>query len=325
MKNNIIVILLALMLMPSFAYANAVFLSLGGESIINIVDLPDDERFETAEGKPMDIGYIYKSISLLFIPLWNYDGRLVSMNSDVSSYIDLQPDQVIELLQIANMTLPEPPYLDAWHTTGGKILFFVLVAAITINMRRKTLKKDGYLSILPNAHDRLIDIIINGQRFAEVEQKIIDQDARLANGGLNFMAVTNYVASFITISIIDMSKITAKEYELINNDFFERLLTLKKLIGSKASSTIHYIYFVYESSPNAEEIRFLKGLKKRRFKKSTAMIPVIIDLDSHEIYARPGMYPSKKILLKCFVQAGNFNDAIRGEIVMEEDESKTDN
>ncbi len=325
MKNKITITLFIFMLMPNFAYANSGFLSFGGESVINIVDLPDDERFAISEGKAMDIGYIYKSISLFFIPLWNYDGRLVGVTGDDNTYIDLQPDQVIELLKTANMTLPAPPYLDAWHTMGGKILFLVLITLITINVRKKRLKKDAYLSTLPSAHDRLIDIIINGQGFTEVDQKIIDQDGRLADGGLNFMAVTNYVASFISISIIDMNKVTAKEYELINNDFFERLLALKKLIGSKVSSTIHYIYFVFEKSPGSEEIKFLKGLKKRRIRKSTSSVPVIIDLDSQEIYARPGMYPSKKILLKCFVQAGDFNDAIRDEVDLDDEKSESNN
>ena len=87
-------ILLILIFSSNYVHAKAGFLSFGGEEIIEGIDLPNDERFQTPEGEYVNIGYIYKSVAILYIPIWNYDGRLVGTTGQTDTYLNLPQEQI---------------------------------------------------------------------------------------------------------------------------------------------------------------------------------------------------------------------------------------
>ena len=303
MNKAIIFILFILMINPSDAHAKAGLLSFGGEEIIEVINLPNDERFQTPEGHYVDVGYIYKSVAVLFVPIWNYDGRLVGITGQENTYLNLTSEQITGIISEAGRKLPEKPYLDFWHRIGGKIVFLIIVLFFGFNIRKKMKKKASFLSSLPTSRERLKDILVNSQEFTELEPTVLNVEGKSEVEGLDFIGVRNYLNSFISVSIFDMNKVSVEQVQANNDDLFERLLSLRKAVSSKARSSIHYIYFTFDKSPSNDDIALLKGLNKRKIRSGTNAIPGIIDFDKKEVNTAVGAIPSKKILESCFIQA----------------------
>ncbi len=146
-------------------YAQAGLISYDGEEIIGVMSLPQDSRFQTPDGKHVDIGYIYKSVTILFVPIWNYDGRLVGITGEKNTYLDLTHEQILSISSEAGRKLPKKPYIDFWQRIGGKIVFSLVIILFVINLRIKMRKKSLYLSELPTERERLKDILLNSQEF----------------------------------------------------------------------------------------------------------------------------------------------------------------
>lgn len=301
MKKLIIFLLFVLMINSN--YAQAGLLSYDGEEIIEVVNLPNEEWLKTPEGEYVDIGYIYKSVEILFVPIWNYDGRLVGITGQEGTYLELTSDQITEIILKVGIELPEPPYLDLWHRIGGKVVFLMAILFFAFNTRNKMKKKSSFLSSLPTGRERLKDILINSQEFIELESTILNVEGKAKVEGLDFIAVKLYLRTFISISVFDMNKISVEQVQSNNDDFFERLLSLKKELSLKSSFTMHYIYFTFDKSPTNDEIATLKSLKNRSFIKATNALPVIIDFEKMEVNIAMGSTPPKNILENCFIQA----------------------
>lgn len=298
-----IFILIISIFSSSFAHAKAGFLSFGGEQIIEVIDLPNDERFQTPEGEYVNIGYIYKSVAVLFIPIWNYDGRLVGTTGQEDTYLNLPQDQISIMLIESENEFPQMPLLDFWHRIGGKMIFLIAIGFIGFNIRKKMKKKASFLSPLPTARERLKDILINSQEFTELEPSVLNIEEKDDVPGLEFIAVKNYFNSFVSVSLIDMNKVTIEQVKANNDDLFERLLPLKKAVSSSAQASLHYIYFTFDKSPSNDDITVLKSLKKKKIRSSTNVIPAIIDFETMKVDTALGAMPSKKILENCFIQA----------------------
>jgi hypothetical protein len=296
-------ILLILIFSSNYVHAKAGFLSFGGEEIIEAIDLPNDERFQTPEGEYVNIGYIYKSVAILYIPIWNYDGRLVGTTGQTDTYLNLPQEQIEIMIIESGKEFPQMPLLDFWHRIGGKTLFLIALGFISFNIRKKMKKKSSFLSPLPTARERLKDILINSQEFTELEPGVLNIEDKDAVLGLEFIAVKNYFNSFISVSLVDMNKVTIEQVQANNDDLFERLLPLKKAVSSSAQASLHYVYFTFDKSPSNDDIAVLKSLKKRKIRSSTNVIPAIIDFEKMKVDTALGAMPSKTILENCFIQA----------------------
>jgi len=317
MKKIITPIFALLLLFPCHAFAGAGFFSYGGESIIQLAELPDTEEYQTPYGEYADIGYIYKSVAVFFVPIWNYDGRLVMMFSGQDSYIDIGSDQVEIFAQQAGIILPSAPYLDFWQRIGGKLTFVAGLVLFGLKLRNKSIKQGAYLSPLPTASERLQDILITGQAFTELDilsftetsekkeaetDPVSDEKGQAHIPGLDFVAAKTYLTSFITISIFDMNKLSVAEAETVVNSYFPQVVTLKKATSSKASVAIHYMYFVFAESPSADEVKLLLKLKKKKIMKGASSVPAVIDLEKEDVHLPAGAHPNKKVIEKCFIQ-----------------------
>jgi len=301
MKKFLLLSFFALMMSSSHAFA--ALISYGGEEIVEVLKLPQNEKLQTPQGEHFDIGYIHKSVVILFMPVWNYDGQFVAITKNRDSYIPLSDTELESLLWFTNLDLPEKPYLDFWQRIGGKLAFLVLLCCLIFYSRKKEKKKASYLSPLLTDRDRLKDIIINGQGFVELEQTNVALDDDMQADGLAFIAVRNYVYSFLSVSVFDMNKVSIEQLKANNDAFFARLSPLKKAMSSKARVSFHYLYFVFEHSPSPDEIAALKALKKKKFMPSVSTIPCIIDLEKKDVMIKVGLSPSKKAIENCFQQA----------------------
>ena len=134
------VILLSLsLLFPTSVLAKGgfVFWSYGGEKFQKVADLPDTWEFKINDDY-VDIGVIYKSIDVFFLPLWNYDRRYVAViPNSLDSYYDLSPNEINELAVSANIDLPAiaDVELTFWEEWGGKLVLLLLIAMIVFYVR----------------------------------------------------------------------------------------------------------------------------------------------------------------------------------------------
>lgn len=199
-------------------------ISYGGETIVKVVSLPDTEDYRTPEGNHVDIGYLYKSVSIFYVPVWNYDGRLVGLISGEDSYLNITPDQISVIAHLAGITIPAGPYLDFWQRIGGKIVFVIGLVLFGLRLRNKSIIQGAYLSPLATANERLKDILLTGQ---------------------NFVATKTYLTSFITVSLFDMTKLSVAAHymyfvfsESPSADEMKLLLKLKKKKLLKGASSV---------------------------------------------------------------------------------------
>lgn len=310
MKKLITPMLALFLLFSGYAFAGAGMISYGGETIVKVASLPDTEDYKTPEGNHVDIGYLYKSVSIFYVPVWNYDGRLVGMISGGDSYFNITPEQLSIIAQLAGITIPAGPYLDFWQRIGGKIVFVIGLILFGLKLRDKSIKQGAYLSPLPTANERLQDILITGQGFAEFDINGLTeteeaQDAESDSAhipGLSFVATKTYLTSFITVSIFDMTKLSVMDADAVLDSYFPKVVSLKKATSSKASAAIHYMYFVFSASPSADELQLLMKLKKKKILKGASSVPAVIDLEKEQVHLSAGAHPNKKVVEKCFIQ-----------------------
>ena len=110
------------------------FYEWGGEKIIKVMDLPNTETFKNEEGAYVDVGCIYKQISIVWIPLWNYDVRWCGYIGEGPNYLIMEEKNLSQLASQASLELPDGPSLPLWDSVGGKLLL-VIAGVVYIAIR----------------------------------------------------------------------------------------------------------------------------------------------------------------------------------------------
>ena len=103
------------------------FISFGGEKITKIADLPDTEEYQLESGEYVDVGYMYKQVSIVFIPVWNYDLQWCGYVDD-ETYMDLSKEDLDAMAKEAGVTIPDAS-LPFWDSIGGKLVFLLAIGA----------------------------------------------------------------------------------------------------------------------------------------------------------------------------------------------------
>ena len=75
----------------------------------------------------VDVGYIWKQNKLLFLPIFNDNGRYVAYTGSETQYIEFKKGELDEWTAKADVTLPKEPSIPFWDAWGGKILLIVLI------------------------------------------------------------------------------------------------------------------------------------------------------------------------------------------------------
>jgi len=121
-------------------------LDYGGEKIIRVRELPDNESFSDEKGGFLDLCYIYKQIHILWvIPVWNYDGRWCLNDGASESYYPIDKTEFDLAAQKEGQSLPIKATLPFWDAFGGKLtlLAAALLGILCIRlMNRRTATHD---------------------------------------------------------------------------------------------------------------------------------------------------------------------------------------
>ena len=125
MKHLILPVLILISITTLHATPAFIF-SWGGEKVVKVADFPDNNNFKNVEGRFYDAGMRYKQVSILFIPLWNYDKKWCGYLTD-EMYLDLNKNDLDELASIAGITLPDDFELSFWEKIGGKLVLVLLL------------------------------------------------------------------------------------------------------------------------------------------------------------------------------------------------------
>ena len=125
LKSMLTIVFLGLL--SASVQAAPVILGWGGEEIIKVADFPNTEEFENGRGEYFDAGYVYKQVTIFFIPVWNYDGKWVGYVGEKNSYLQLKKAELDRLAAKANVRLPETPALPFWDSIGGKLVFGLIL------------------------------------------------------------------------------------------------------------------------------------------------------------------------------------------------------
>jgi hypothetical protein len=285
------------------AQANAGMLSFGGESFITVADLPDTAEYQNENGENVDIGYLYKSITIFFVPIWNYDGRFVGViEGNTSTYLNFEQQQIAQLVAGANLLLPEEPVLDFWNRVGGKIVFLLVVGYLVFSFYQKQQKKSQYLSDADTDEERLIDILQSSYNFNAIDltqSTLTSEDCHIPP---NHLLVGKVLTTCNIVSIFNVNQIEDGMTQATIDNYFDHLLDLKKSLKVKSQNTIQYFIFVSKQSPTAQVVEQALKSRKTKITKGANAFALIIDLESKVIHARKGMHPPKKALANCFVK-----------------------
>lgn len=112
----------------------------GSEKIILVKKLPPE--FQTTSGKHFDLGYLYKRIIVLFVPVWAYGGRWCLYVTDQDKYLGRYDEaKTLALLRDQGQAPPRKrPSLPFWDRVGGKLVWggvLLVIVIVILAGRRK--------------------------------------------------------------------------------------------------------------------------------------------------------------------------------------------
>jgi hypothetical protein len=305
MKN--ITFLLLLMTGIYTGQAQAGLFSFGGDSMMTLVDLPNSAEYKTENGENVDIGYLYKSVSILFVPIWNYDGRLVAViEGNDSTYINLERAQIDLILQENRLELPPEPYLDMWTQFGGKLILLAVLGYFGFNFYNSQKQARNYFSDKETVPERFIDLLKTGYEYIELDLGQVENLTDSSSKSPSNLLLGKILTTAYFMPIYHVANLSPGEMKETIEQNLDKMIEMKKSLKVKSQNTIIYFVFITEATPAesivVEEIKF----RKTKLTKGLNAFPVILDLASQQIFAR-SLYPSKKVLNNCFVKAENSN------------------
>lgn len=100
----------------------------GCQYVEEVAELPDSAAFYSEEYKSYaDVGYIYNQFWILWLPIWNYDGKYVLSIKDQDVFFDVAPEELETYKKAYNLDLPENP-ISIWNKLGGKVIIGLVLA-----------------------------------------------------------------------------------------------------------------------------------------------------------------------------------------------------
>lgn len=141
MKKIALVCALATATVAPHAYAGIPMFYGTAETSVKVHDLPDEFPFLVgAEQVPMDVGYCYKQLQILFVPAWNYNEHYCGYIDD-KRYSDISKENLLELSKALSLDTSwdnDEPKIPFWDRIGGKlVLGAVVLFAIYRGIRNK--------------------------------------------------------------------------------------------------------------------------------------------------------------------------------------------
>ncbi len=99
------------------------------EYIETTLDLPSETDFLGENKDPLNVGYRYNQINILWIPIWNYEGEYCLINETEDTYYDLTEEEKTYLTENYEAGFEGSP-LSLWNKIGGKAIFAIILLFI---------------------------------------------------------------------------------------------------------------------------------------------------------------------------------------------------
>ncbi len=115
----------------------------GDEKLHTVIDLPNDETtYDEDLGGYMNVGYFYKQLWVLWVPMWNWDGQYcILKEGDNDSYTPISAEELEYIKEAYNVDLPSNP-IPFWDKIGGKLIWLAVIALLIWGSAGKAKKKD---------------------------------------------------------------------------------------------------------------------------------------------------------------------------------------
>ncbi len=126
MKKITLFFALFLTLNLSFAGSIPIPVCFPCEYIAEVKSLPADSTFLGEWNDPLDVGYRHKQISILWVPIWNYEGEYCLTNKARDTYYDILPEEKKFLAAKHDIDFDANP-LSFWDKIGGKLVLGLLI------------------------------------------------------------------------------------------------------------------------------------------------------------------------------------------------------
>lgn len=137
MKKWVLAFLMCVSVSPAYA-----FFYEHGDQFVKVADLPDIKLLEVKNkpGKYVDVGYCYKQLKILFIPVWNWEERYCGY-IDETIYSKVDKERLLKISQLLNVDTSwddGKSKIPMWERVWGKVAFgFVLLLFIAYQASRK--------------------------------------------------------------------------------------------------------------------------------------------------------------------------------------------
>ena len=126
MKRSLIILFLFLSLNSSFAGSVPIPVCFPCEYIADVKTLPADSSFLGEFNDHLNVGYRHKQISILWVPLWNYEAEYCLTNENKDTYYDILPAEKKILAAKHKIDFDSNP-LPFWDKIGGKLVWGLLI------------------------------------------------------------------------------------------------------------------------------------------------------------------------------------------------------
>lgn len=129
MTKNLILTALALVACINFASARGrIPACFPCETLETVEELPDSSVIEETVGKKVNIAYFNNEYGILWLSLWNTDGRFVLADESNQEYyeIDDATAQILKENHGFDIDKAENP-LSFWKKAGGKLVFIAVI------------------------------------------------------------------------------------------------------------------------------------------------------------------------------------------------------
>ena len=96
----------------------------GDEKLHTVIDLPNDETtYDEELGGYINIGYFYKQLWVLWIPMWNWDGQYcILKEGDNDTYYPISEEALEYVKAEYDVKIPDNP-IPFWDKIGCKLIW----------------------------------------------------------------------------------------------------------------------------------------------------------------------------------------------------------
>ncbi len=112
------------------------------EKIIKVLDLPDTEYFKLKDGSYFDIGSKYTKSHLVWLSYSNTEPQIVGYVANGDTYLELSAEQLLEIEENANVSIPKTGSISFFDKYVGKGVFGLLGLLILYGIYNSIFNKD---------------------------------------------------------------------------------------------------------------------------------------------------------------------------------------